>query len=92
MENSNEINSNNNNNNNNNSILSKWINLQKIIKQEITLEKIISIQEEENIKHFELEFQEYYKNKIKTLQTFENIFIIDKNSLENIQTYEIIPK
>ena len=92
MENSNEINSNNNNNNNNNSILSKWINLQKIIKQEITLEKIISIQEEENIKHFELEFQEYYKNKIKTLQTFENIFIIDKNSLENIQTYEINTK
>ena len=48
MENSNEI-----INNNNNSILSKWINLQKIIKQEITLEEIISSQEEENKNLFE---------------------------------------
>ena len=83
MENSNEI------INNNNSILSKWINLQKIIKQEITLEEIISSQEEQNKNLFESKFYQYYKNKIKTLQTFENIFAIDKNSLENIQSYEI---
>ena len=77
------------NNKNDQTILSKWIHLQKIIKQEITLEEIISSQEQSNLKTLQSKFLQYYQNKMKTLQTFENIFAIDKNSLENIQSYEI---
>ena len=51
-----------------NKIVDKWLNLQKIIKEEITLREIIKNQTEEHQKQLKINYKDYYQAKLLLIQ------------------------
>ena len=54
-------------------IIQKWLSLQKIIKEEITLEEVILKQQDDDFDNLKDLFTQYYETKIKSRQQFEII-------------------
>ena len=54
-------------------IIQKWLFLQKTVKEEITLEEIITKQQENDTKKLKEYFREFYNIKIKSRKVFEDI-------------------
>ena len=71
-------------------IVNKWLTLQKIIKEEITLEEIIAKQQENNQTNLNSSYFEYFSTKLGTRETFENVINIDDDNLENIVNFELV--
>ena len=70
-------------------IIKKWLNLQKVIKEEITLEDVIIKQQEndkENLKDF---FRKYYDMKINTRRNLEDIKKLKLEKERNLPTFQI---
>ena len=65
------------------STIEKWYNLQKTIKETITLEDIISKQQKVDSEKLKNYFKEYYKKKLEIRRTSEEITRIENNN-ENI--------
>ena len=65
----------------------KWNNLQKTIKEEITLKQMIISQQENYKNKLIKDYQDYYKAKLESRQIFENILIIDQNELNDLKKY-----
>ena len=57
-------------------VIKKWQNLQKIIKEEITLEDVIIKQQENDTEILKKYFEDYYDNKIKTRQYWDEVNVI----------------
>ena len=53
--------------------INKWLNLQKIIKEEITLEDVIIKQQQEDTKNLKSYFIEYFKIKLNTRKNWNDI-------------------
>ena len=69
------------------SIINKWLNLQKILKESKGLEKMIEKQHSENIKLIKNNFQSFYELKIKSRKLYEDI-----KNLKISRDWEIITK
>ena len=54
-------------------IIKKWLNLQKTIKEEITLEDVIIQQQENDTKNLKNIFKKYYEIKLNTRKNLEDI-------------------
>ena len=74
-----------------NKIVNKWLNLQKIIKEEITLREIIRNQTEENQKQLKNNYKDYYKAKLLLRQISENIISINSLNKTGNKTINFIP-
>ena len=74
-----------------NKIVDKWLNLQKIIKEEITLREIIRNQTEENQKQLKNNYKDYYKAKLLLRQISENIISINSLNKTGNKTINFIP-
>lgn len=66
-------------------VLSKWFDLQKIIKEEITLNEIISKQQTTNIDALKTYYNEFYKLKLKIREISENYTKIDYGNFVNFE-------
>ena len=64
-------------------IIEKWLKLQKIIKEEITLEEVIIKQQSDDFNYLKDLFFQYYETKIKSRKQFEIIRALEKN-MKNI--------
>ena len=53
--------------------IQKWLLLQKTVKEEITLEEIITKQQNNDIEKFKEYFREFYDSKIKSRKIYEDI-------------------
>ena len=53
--------------------IKKWLNLQKIIKEEITLEEVIIKQQQDDTEFLKKNFAEYYKIKLNTRKNWNDI-------------------
>ena len=71
-----------------NEIINKWLILQKIIKEEITLKEMISSQLQIYKNKIEDNYRKYYISKLETREIFENIILIDKNELNKIKKFK----
>ena len=60
-------------------IVQKWLKLQKTIKEEITLEEVITKQQTDDFNYLKELFFKYYETKIKIRKEFEIIRSLDKN-------------
>ena len=60
-------------------IIQKWLKLQKTIKEEITLEEVITKQQTDDFNYLKELFFKYYETKIKIRKEFEIIRSLDKN-------------
>ena len=60
-------------------IIQKWLKLQKTIKEEITLEEVITKQQTDDFNYLKELFFKYYETKIKTRKEFEIIRTLEKN-------------
>ena len=71
-------------------IINKWLNLQKIIKEEITLEEVIIKQQQDDTDNLKSFFTKYYQTKLNTRKNWKDInklLLEDKGS--NISSYSI---
>ena len=64
-------------------VIQKWLKLQKIIKEEITLEEVIIKQQKDDFNYLKDLFYQYYEAKIKSRKQFEIIRKLEKN-MKNI--------
>ena len=62
------------------SIINKWLNLQKILKESQSLEKIIEKQHFDNYTKMKQYIQDFYKLKIKSRKLYEDIKYLKMNS------------
>ena len=60
-------------------IINNWLNLQKIIKEEITLENMISTHQKEEFIQLKEYFKNFYNLKLKNRTIFEQIMYPEKN-------------
>ena len=60
-------------------IIQKWLKLQKIIKEEITLEDVIIKQQKDDFNYLKDLFYQYYEAKINSRKQFEIIKKLEKN-------------
>ena len=60
-------------------IIQKWLKLQKIIKEEITLEEVITKQQSDDFELLKKNFIEYYETKLNSRKEFEDIKKLSKN-------------
>ena len=75
-----------------NNIVSKWLQLQKIIKEVITLREIIKNQKEENQKQLKENYKKYFNLKLLLRQISDNITSINNNlEIEKDKEKEFIP-
>jgi hypothetical protein len=71
-------------------IINKWLNLQKTIKEEITLEEVIIKQQQDDTDNLKSFFTKYYQTKLNTRKNWSDInklLLEDKGS--NISSYSI---
>ena len=71
-------------------IINKWLNLQKTIKEEITLEEVIIKQQQDDTDNLKSFFTKYYQTKLNTRKNWKDInklLLEDKGS--NISSYLI---
>ena len=72
--------------------INKWLNLQKIIKEEITLEDVIIKQQQEDTKNLKSYFIEYFKIKLNTRKNWNDIKelkLVDDKQPNISSTYSI---
>ena len=67
-------------------IIEKWFLLQKAIKEELTLEEVISKQQNNDFEQLKKYFKEYYKNKIEIRKILEEIKKIENNDENTVKT------
>ena len=65
-------------------ILKKWVSLQKIIKEEITLEEVIITRYKEDFEKFKNSYDDYYETKLKFRDNFEEMKYLGKKELDDI--------
>ena len=70
-------------------IIKKWLNLQKTIKEEITLEDVIIKQQENDKLNLQDFFRKFYGIKVKTRRNLEDIKKLKLEKERNIPSYEI---
>ena len=63
-----------------NSIINKWLNLQKILKESQSLEKIIEKQHLDNYGQMKKYIHDFYKLKIKSRKIYKDTKSLNKNS------------
>ena len=71
-------------------IINKWLNLQKTIKEEITLEEVIIKQQQDDTNNLKSFFVKYYQTKLNTRKNWNDInklLLEDKGS--NISSYSV---
>ena len=64
-------------------IIQKWLTLQKIIKEEITLEEMIIGQQKLDFENLKNKYKEYYKIKLQIRNGLDDITKLDNNHYEN---------
>ena len=69
--------------------IQKWLELQKTIKEEITLEEIIIKQQNDDFDYLKNLFTEYYEKKIHSRRQYEIIKRLEKNMKADIKEYRI---
>ena len=67
-------------------IVQKWLKLQKIIKEEITLEDIIINQQKSDYNHLKDYFKDYYSAKLNIRKSFDDIKKLSQNKYKSIKT------
>ena len=67
-------------------IVQKWLKLQKIIKEEITLEDVIINQQKSDYNHLKDYFKDYYSAKLNIRKTFDDIKKLSQNKYKSIKT------
>ena len=71
-------------------IVSKWLNLQKTIKEEITLEEVITKQQQDDINNLKFIFIKYYQTKLNTRKNWNDInTLLLEGKKSNINSYII---
>ena len=60
-------------------IIQKWLKLQKIIKEEVTLEEVIIKQQNDDFNNLKDLFFQYYETKLKSRRQFDIIRKLQKN-------------
>ena len=65
-------------------ILKKWVSLQKIIKEEITIEEVIITRYKEDFEKFKNSYDDYYETKLKFRDNFEEMKYLGKKELDDI--------
>ena len=65
-------------------ILKKWVSLQKIIKEEVTLEEVIITRYKEDFEKFKNSYDDYYETKLKFRDNFEEMKYLGKKELDDI--------
>ena len=75
-------------------IIQKWLLLQKTVKEEITLEEIITKQQLNDNEKLKEYFREFYDLKIKSRKTYEDIKNLKTDNSQNVEKreYKIDPK
>ena len=66
-------------------IIQKWLILQKTIKEEITLEDVITSQQKNDFNNLKLYFKEYYTAKLDIRKTFDDILKLNQNDSDNLK-------
>ena len=66
-------------------IIQKWLILQKTIKEEITLEDVITSQQKNDFNNLKNYFKEYYSAKLDIRKTFDDILKLDQNDFNNLK-------
>ena len=66
-------------------IIEKWLKLQNIIKEELTLEELISKAQKNDFEQLKKYFKEYYKNKLEIRKILEEIKCIENNGEKTIK-------
>ena len=69
--------------------IQKWLELQKTIKEEITLEEIIIKQQKDDFDYLKNLFTEYYETKIQSRRQYEVIKRLEKNMKADNKEYRI---
>ena len=69
-------------------IIDKWLILQRIIKEEITLKEMITSQLQIYKNKIEENYRKYYSSKLETRQILENIILIEKNELNKVNKFK----
>ena len=70
-------------------IIKKWLNLQKTIKEEITLEDVIIKQQENDKLNLQDFFRKFYNIRVKTRRNLEDIKKLKLEKERNLPSYEI---
>ena len=69
--------------------IQKWLELQKTIKEEITLEEVIIKQQNDDFDYLKNIFTEYYETKIQSRRQYEVIKRLEKNMKADNKEYKI---
>ena len=72
-------------------IIQKWLKLQKIIKEEITLEDVIINQQKSDYNHLKDYFKDYYTAKLNIRKSFDDIKKLNNNDFKNKKNLVIEP-
>ena len=75
--------------NNNFKILDNWIELQKIIKEQIIMNNNLSHLNEKNIEKIKESYNIYYKNKLNSREILENMYLIEPKSKNKDKKYNL---
>ena len=70
-------------------IIKKWLELQKTIKEEITLEDVIIKQQSDDFNYLKNLFTDYYKTKIQSRKQYEIMKRLEKNMNMDKKEYKI---
>ena len=70
-------------------IIKKWLELQKTIKEEITLEEVIIKQQSDDFNYLKKLFTEYYETKIQSRKQYEIMKRLEKNMNMDKKEYKI---
>ena len=72
-------------------IVQKWLKLQKIIKEEITLEDVTINQQKSDYNHLKNYFRDYYLAKLNIRKSFDDIKKLSQNEFKKIKKICIEP-
>ena len=70
-------------------IIKKWLELQKTIKEEITLEEVITKQQNDDFNNLKNLFTEYYETKIQSRKQYDIMKRLEKNMNMDKKEYKI---
>jgi hypothetical protein len=70
-------------------IIKKWLELQKTIKEEITLEEVITKQQNDDFNNLKNLFTEYYETKIQSRKQYDIMKRLEKNMNLDKKEYKI---
>ena len=70
-------------------VINKWLELQKTIKEEITLEEVTIKQQSDDFNYLKDLFIQYYETKIQSRKQFEIIKNLENNKITNNKQYVV---